>query len=106
LRGRIDELNRQLDNANNELRDLRYDVGQLQSYNEIIGEENVELRKMLRLRSAPQQDTGSNADIESEDDARPSKRHRKEKGKKPMRHSEDEMEVDDDGARVRQKASF
>ena len=87
------------------MRDLRYDVGQLQSYNEIIGQENEELRNMLRLRSAPQ-DTGLNADIESEEDALPSKRHKKEKGKKTMRHSEDEIEVDDEGARVRQKASW
>ncbi|CAB5147254.1 unnamed protein product [Rhizophagus irregularis] len=40
LRGRIDELNRQLDNANGELRDLRLDVGQLQSYNNILSQEN------------------------------------------------------------------
>ncbi|RGB42346.1 hypothetical protein C1646_751115 [Rhizophagus diaphanus] len=36
LWGRIDELSRQLDNANGELRDLRLDVGQLQSYNNIL----------------------------------------------------------------------
>ncbi|UZO18700.1 uncharacterized protein OCT59_010012 [Rhizophagus irregularis] len=40
LRGRIDELNRQLDNANGELRDLWLDVGQLQSYNNILSQEN------------------------------------------------------------------
>ncbi|EXX65659.1 hypothetical protein RirG_131150 [Rhizophagus irregularis DAOM 197198w] len=44
LRGRIDELNRQLDNANGELRDLRLDVGQLQSYNNILSQENDGLR--------------------------------------------------------------
>ena len=87
------------------MRDLRYDVGQLQSFNEIIAQENEELREMLRLRSAPQ-DTGSNADIESEEDALPSKRHKKDKGKKTIRHSEDEIEVDDEEARVCQKASF
>ncbi|UZO01508.1 uncharacterized protein OCT59_012606 [Rhizophagus irregularis] len=37
---RIDELNRQLDNANGKLRDLRLDVGQLQSYNNILSQEN------------------------------------------------------------------
>ncbi|CAB4434873.1 unnamed protein product [Rhizophagus irregularis] len=42
--GRIDELNRQLDNANGELRDLRLDVGQLQSYNNILSQENDGLR--------------------------------------------------------------
>ncbi|UZO15335.1 uncharacterized protein OCT59_006763 [Rhizophagus irregularis] len=40
----IDELNRQLDNANGELRDLRLDVGQLQSYNNILSQENDGLR--------------------------------------------------------------
>ncbi|CAB4421310.1 unnamed protein product [Rhizophagus irregularis] len=40
LRGKIDELNWQLDNANGELRDLRLDVGQLQSYNNILNQEN------------------------------------------------------------------
>jgi len=99
-------LTRQLDNANEELRDLRHDVGQLQSYNEVIGQENEDLRQMLRSRSAPQQDIGSNADVESEEEARPSKRQKREKGKKPVCHSEDEMEVDDDGARVRPIASF
>ncbi|UZO18641.1 uncharacterized protein OCT59_009953 [Rhizophagus irregularis] len=44
LRGRIDELNRQLDNANGELRDLWLDVGQLQSYNNILSQENDGLR--------------------------------------------------------------
>ncbi|UZN99609.1 uncharacterized protein OCT59_000876 [Rhizophagus irregularis] len=44
LRGRIDELNRQLDNANGELCDLRLDVGQLQSYNNILSQENDSLR--------------------------------------------------------------
>ncbi|CAB5395540.1 unnamed protein product [Rhizophagus irregularis] len=40
----IDELNRQLDNANGELRDLWLDVGQLQSYNNILSQENDSLR--------------------------------------------------------------
>ena len=106
LRGRIDELTRQLDNANEELRDLCHDVGQLQSFNKVIGQENEDLRKMLRSRSAPQQDIESNVDVESEEEARLSKWQKKEKGKKPVRHSEDEMEVDDDGARVRPIASF
>ncbi|RGB29219.1 hypothetical protein C1646_766844 [Rhizophagus diaphanus] len=44
LRGRIDELNLQLDNANGELCDLWLDVGQLQSYNNILSQENDGLR--------------------------------------------------------------
>ena len=80
-------------------------MGQLQSFNEIIVQENEELREMLRLCSVPQ-DTGSNADIESEKDALPSKQHKKDKDKKTMRRSEDKIEVDDEGTRVRQKASF
>jgi len=47
-------------------------VGQLQSFNEIIAQENKELHEMLQLCSASQ-DTGLNADIESEEDALPSK---------------------------------
>ncbi|RGB29121.1 hypothetical protein C1646_766968 [Rhizophagus diaphanus] len=43
LRERIDELNRQLDNTNGELHDLRLDVGQLQSYNNILSQENDDL---------------------------------------------------------------
>ncbi|RGB26283.1 hypothetical protein C1646_770633 [Rhizophagus diaphanus] len=44
LRERIDELNWQLDNANGELHDLRLDVSQLQSYNNILSQKNDGLR--------------------------------------------------------------
>ncbi|RGB22755.1 hypothetical protein C1646_775590 [Rhizophagus diaphanus] len=40
LRRRIDELNQQLDNANGKLHNLWLDVGQLQSYNNILSQEN------------------------------------------------------------------
>ncbi|CAB5197058.1 unnamed protein product [Rhizophagus irregularis] len=94
LRGRIDELNRQLDNANGELRDLRLDVGQLQSYNNILSQENDGLR---HRHSSDLQD------IEFEEDQRPTKRR---KGKNLVRDSEDEMEVDEEEARVRPKILF
>ncbi|GET56191.1 hypothetical protein GLOIN_2v1836057 [Rhizophagus irregularis DAOM 181602=DAOM 197198] len=91
LRGRIDELNRQLDNANGELRDLRLDVGQLQSYNNILSQENDGLR---HRHSSDLQD------IEFEEDQRPTKRG---KGKNLVRDSEDEMEVDEEEARAEMK---
>ncbi|CAB4421690.1 unnamed protein product [Rhizophagus irregularis] len=94
LRGRIDELNRQLDNANGELRDLRLDVGQLQSYNNILSQENDGLR---HRHSSDLQD------IEFEEDQRPTKRR---KGKNTVRDSGDEMEVDEEEARVRPKILF
>ncbi|PKK56092.1 hypothetical protein RhiirC2_722086, partial [Rhizophagus irregularis] len=87
LQGRINKLNRQLDNANGELRDLQLDVGQLQLYNNILNQENDSLhhRHSSDLR-----------DIEFEEDQRPTKR---KKGKNLVRDSEDEMEVDEDKAR-------
>ncbi|CAB4412917.1 unnamed protein product [Rhizophagus irregularis] len=91
LQERIDELNRQLDNANGELRDLRLDVGQLQSYNNILSQENDGLR---HRHSSDLQD------IEFEEDQRPTKRR---KGKNTVRDSGDEMEVDEEEARAEMK---
>ena len=48
LRGRIDELSRQLNNANNELRDLRTTFGQVTSYNELLVQENAKLKRKLK----------------------------------------------------------
>jgi hypothetical protein len=70
------------------------DVGQLQSYNNILSQENDGLRH--RCSSDLQ-------DIEFEEDQRPTKRR---KGKNPVRDSEDEMEVDEEEARVRPKILF
>ena len=43
LRGRIDELSRQLDNANDELCDLRHEIGKV---NETLSQENDDLREL------------------------------------------------------------
>jgi regulator of replication initiation timing len=45
LRGRINELNRQLIIANDELRELRTEFGKVTSYNEVLAHENDNLRK-------------------------------------------------------------
>ena len=45
LRGRI---SRQLNNANDELRDLRTTFGQVTSYNELLVRENAELKRKLK----------------------------------------------------------
>lgn len=76
------------------MRDLRLDVGQLQSYNNILSQENDGLR---HRHSSDLQD------IEFEEDQRPTKRR---KGKNLVRDSEDEMEVDEEEARVRPKFLF
>lgn len=76
------------------MRDLRLDVDQLQSYNNILSQENDGLH--YRHSSDLQ-------DIEFEEDQRPTKRR---KGKNLVRDSEDEMEVDEEEARVRPKILF
>jgi len=45
LRSRIDELNRQLVIANDELRELRTEFGKVTSYNEVLTHENDNLQK-------------------------------------------------------------
>ena len=50
LRGRIAELTRQLDNSNDDLRDLQVKIGQVTSYNEVLAQENEDLREGLNSR--------------------------------------------------------
>lgn len=103
-RGRIDELNRQLDNANTELRDLRNDVGKLKSYNIVASQEIEELRDEIERLHTVREDPGDNADIESEDESRPIRRKKpKVKSKKPEADRESGSEPDIEGARVRYK---
>jgi hypothetical protein len=79
------------------LDNLRQEVYQTRSFNEMLSQENDELRMEIdRLRSAP----------ESEEESRPIKRQRtKAKGKRPVRNSgDDEPEEEEDAdARVRLK---
>jgi uncharacterized coiled-coil DUF342 family protein len=96
LRGRIDELSLQLNNANGELRELRQDVGQLRCHNDIASQEIDDLRTAIeRMRSS-----GTNADSESEGDS-DRRRKRRRKGKKPVRSSDEDDELNEDAARVR-----
>ena len=48
MRGRIDKLSRQLNNANEELRELRTAFGQVTSYNEILVHENERFQEEIR----------------------------------------------------------
>lgn len=48
MRGRIDELSRQLNNAHDELRELRTAFGQVTSYNEMLVHENDELKEEVK----------------------------------------------------------
>lgn len=68
MRGRIDELTRQLDNANAELWKLQTNIGQVTSYNEILVHENEELRKEIRtLKGGRQRSDEVPHSSESED---------------------------------------
>lgn len=97
-------MNRQLNNANSELRGLRNDIVTLRSRNLVASQEIEDLRGELdRLRST-QEDPGESADIESEEESRPIKRKKPRSGRKRERQSEDEEQssgLDEEGARVR-----
>ena len=95
LRGRIDELSRQLNNANDELRDLRTTFGQVTSYNELLVRENAELKRKLKGKGRARDDDEEPED-EDTGDSRQTKRQRR------VTHSsaEEDEEVEDERARV------
>ena len=95
LRGRIDELSRQLNNANDELRDLRTTFGQVTSYNELLVRENAELKRKLKGKGRARDDDEEPED-EDTGDSRQTKRQRR------VTHSsaEEDEEVEDESARV------
>jgi regulator of replication initiation timing len=100
LRGRIDELGRQLNNANDELRELRTSFGQVTSYNEVLIHENEDLRNEIEyLKSTRKGRRRYRGDHETEGDDRQVKRSR------IVAHSSDgsgeEGENDNEAARVR-----
>ena len=99
LRGRIDELSRQLNNSNDELRDLRHEIGKVTSHNETLFQENDNLRELhSRKGHRRPQDHESSVNNESEEESREIKRRRK------VRHSSSEEEEEvDETARVRLK---
>lgn len=96
MRGRIDELNRQLNNANDELRDLRTSFGQVTSYNELLVRENAELKSKLKGKGRARDDEDDDEE-EDEDtgDSRQTKRQRR-----VTHSSEEDEEVEDERARV------
>ena len=95
LRGRIDELSRQLNNANDELRDLCTTFRQVTLYNELLVRENAELKRKLKGKGRARND---DEESENEDtgDSRQTKRQR------CVTHSsaEEDEEVEDERARV------
>jgi regulator of replication initiation timing len=95
LRGRIDELSRQLNNANDELRDLRTTFGQVTSYNELLVRENADLKRKLKGKGRARDDDEEPED-EDTSDSRQTKRQRR------VTHSsaEEDEEVEDESARV------
>jgi len=94
LRGRIDELSRQLNNANDELRDLRTTFGQVTSYNELLVRENAELKRKLKGKGRARDD---DEEPENEDTGY----SRQTKRQKRVTHSsEEDEEVEDERARV------
>jgi regulator of replication initiation timing len=94
LRGRIDELSRQLNNANDELRDLRTTFGQVTSYNELLVRENAELKRKLKGKGRARDD-----DEEPEDEDTGYSRQTKRQ-KRVTHSSEEDEEVEDERARV------
>ncbi len=94
MRGRIDELSRQLNNANDELSDLRTTFGQVTSYNELLVRENAELKRKLKGKGRARDDDEEPED-EDTGDSRQTKRQRR-----VIHSSEEDEEVEDERARV------
>jgi len=92
--GRIDELSRQLNNANDELSDLRTTFGQVTSYNELLVRENAELKRKLKGKGRARDDDEEPED-EDTGDSRQTKRQRR-----VIHSSEEDEEVEDERARV------
>ena len=103
-KGRIYELNRQLEDANNELCVLRNDACKLRMYmyNTIASQEIDELREEIKRLRSTQEDPGETADIESEGE-RESRPIRRKKARTSIRREGEEQESgpDDELARVR-----
>ena len=77
LQGRIDELSWQLNNANDELRDLCTTFGQVTSYNELLVRENAELKRKLKDKGKGwAQDDDNKPEDEDADDSHQIKRQR------------------------------
>jgi len=96
LRRRIDELSQQLNNANNELRNLCITFGQVTSYNELLIRENAELKRKLKGKGKGRaRDDDDEPEDEDAGDSRQIKRQRR-----VAHSSEEDEEVGDERARV------
>ena len=95
LRERIDELSRQLNNANDELRDLRTTFGQVTSYNELLVRENAELKRKLKGKGRARDD-----DEEPEDEDTGDSHQTKRQRRVTYSSAEEDEEVEDERARV------
>src|SRR6059058_2563604 len=98
LWGRIDELSRQLNNANDELRNFRTTFGQVTSYNELLVRENAELKRKLKGKGKGKGRARDDDDEPEDEDAGDS---RQIKWQRRVTHSsEEDDEVEDERARV------
>jgi regulator of replication initiation timing len=99
MRGRIDELSRQLSNSNDELRELRTSFGQVTSYNEVLIQENEDLRDEIEHLKSTRKGRRRYRDHKTEGDDRQVKRSQM------VAHSSNESgeegEDDNEAARVR-----
>ena len=96
LRGRINELSRQLNNANDELHDLCTTFRQVTSYNELLVRENAELKRKFKDKGKGQaQDNDNEPEDEDAGDSHQIKRQRH-----VTHSSEEDEEVEDERARV------
>ena len=98
LRGRIDELSRQLNNANDELRDLRTTFGQVTSYNELLVRENAELKRKLKGKGKGKGRARDDDDEPEDEDAGDSRQIKRQR--RVTHSSEKDDEVEDERARV------
>jgi len=94
LRERIDELSRQLNNANDELHDLRTTFGQVTSYNELLVRENAELKRKLKGKGKGKGRARDDDDESEDEDAGDSRQIKRQR--RVTHSSEEDEEVKDD----------
>ena len=96
LRGRIDELSRQLNNANDKLHNFCTTFGQVTSYNELLVRENAELKRKFKGKGK-----GRAWDDDDELKNKDAGDNRQIKWQRRVTHSsEEDEEVEDERARV------
>jgi hypothetical protein len=107
MRGRIDELSRQLSHANDELRELRTAFGKVTSYNEILVHENEGLQEEIKeLKSARKESIRKGKRRQDDDDETEGRQTKWPRGVAHSSDEGDESEDDDEAARVRLKFSY